>query len=159
MKEQHYTELGVLIVQFQNLEQTIAFFTTELISNDQTLGNILISKISFRNLCELFETLFNYRCINPELNEALKKLLTRIKEIEDKRNTYVHSTWGFPSTRLGEGALRIKKKIKKNLLSFDLEVLTEDDIRKTTIEIQKVINDFLVLMKKAKEKGLLVFHP
>jgi len=157
MKEQHYKELGLLIVNFQTLEQTIAFFTAELISTDQTLGNILISKMSFRNLCEVFTTLFNYRCSNSELNEELKKLFTRIKETEDKRNTYVHSTWGFPSTQLGEGALRIKKKIKKNLLSFDLAVLKEDDIRKTTIEIQKVINEFLDLMKKAKEKGLLVF--
>jgi len=157
MKEQHYKELGMLIVQFQNLEQTIAFFTTELISPDQTMGNILISKMSFRNLCEVFVTLFNYKCKSTILNEELKNIFTRIKVIEDKRNSYVHSTWGFPATQLGEGALRIKKKIKKNVLSFDLEVLKEDDMRKTTVEIQKVINAFLDLMKEAKEKGLLVF--
>mgnify|MGYP006996007045 CR=1 FL=1 len=113
MKEQHYKELGLLVVQFQTLEQTIAFFAAELISTDQTFGNILISKMSFRNLCEVFTTLFNYKCRNTELIAKLNKVFTRIKDIEYKRNTYVHSTWGFPSTQLGDGALRMKKKIKK----------------------------------------------
>lgn len=157
MKEQHYKELGILIVQFQNLEQTIAFFTTELISTDQTLGNILISKMSFRNLCEVFTALFNYRCKNPELNKELKGIFARIKKIEDKRNAYVHSTWGFPASNLGDGALRIKKKIKKNELSFDLEVLKEDDMKNIRIEIQNAMNDFLDFMKKVKKKNLIAF--
>ncbi len=157
MKEQHFKELGLLVVQFQTLEQTIAFFASELISTDQTLENILISKMSFRNLCEVFITLFNYKCRNTELIEKLNKVFARIKEIEYKRNTYVHSTWGSPSTQLGDGALRMKKKIKKNMLSFDVEVLKEDDMRNVIKEIEMLTNNFLDIMKEAKEKGLLVF--
>lgn len=157
MKEKHCTELGLLLVQFQNLEQTIAFFAVELISQDQTLGNILISKMSFRIICEMFATLFNYRCKNTELNKELKGILKRINAIEDKRNSYVHSTWGFPATSLGEGTLRIKRKIKKNVFSFDLEVLKENDIRITTQEISKIIDEFFDLMRKLNEKGFLKF--
>lgn len=157
MRDLYYNEFGLLIVQFQTLEQTIAFFTTELISSDQILGNILISKMSFRNLCEVFITLFYYRCKNPELNKELKGIFSRIKKIEDKRNTYVHSIWGFPASQLGEGALRVKKRIKKNMLSFDLEVLQEAELKRTTTEIQKVLNEFLNIMKKAKDKNFITF--
>jgi len=43
------------------------------------------------------------------------------------------------------------------MLSFDVEVLKEDDMRKVIKEIEKITNDFLDIMKEAKEKGLLVF--
>lgn len=157
MKGQHYRELGILIVQFQTLEQTIAFFTGELISSDQTLNNVIISKLSFRNLCDVFITLFNHKCNSLKLKKEIKKIFSIINKIEDKRNTYVHSTWGFPSSRLGVGALRIKKKIKKNKFLFDWELLKEDDIKNTTVEIQKAISEILEVMKKAKNENLISF--
>ncbi|MEW6194844.1 MAG: hypothetical protein AB1521_06800 [Bacteroidota bacterium] len=157
MKREHYQELGLYIVSFQTLEQAIALIANELISDDQTLGNILISKMSFRNLCEIFSALFNYRCNNVNLNKKLLEILKRIKTIEEKRNTFIHSIWGFPATHLGNGALRIKKRIKKNVFSFDLDIVKKEDIRKATQEISKVIDDFFKLIQKSQETNCIKF--
>ncbi len=157
MKEEHCKELGIYLVTFQDLEKTISFFLIELAGIEQNLGNILISKYSFKNLCAVFGVLFNYRCASKDIVKRMQTILSRIGILEEKRNSIVHSNWGTPAVNYGDGAMRLKTKIKKNEIVYDIEILDKTAFQKITKDVTKEMNNFLDLMKEVKDKGIIKF--
>lgn len=71
--------------------------------------------------------------------ETLQRLLGRAAQVEEKRNRITHSVWGAGS----EGTItRIKTTAKeRHGLRFDLEHVSEDDLRAVATEIQHLAWD------------------
>ena len=59
--KEFYEGLGRTIANFQMLEQLTEFFTWSLIGNDQDIGQMITSQLSFQKLCDLAFAIFKYK--------------------------------------------------------------------------------------------------
>ena len=97
--------LGLIIIKFQRLENTIRWFIGVLanICNDQPLVNILTVKNSFNNLLLVLSAISTHKNFHRE--EELELLINQCYKAEEIRNQLIHSVW--------TSGLRLKTGLKK----------------------------------------------
>ena len=89
--------IGELVIVFNSLEESINAELVEMINqNDETIGHVVISGMSFSAKVDLFGQL--YRCMfvalgTNDLVSRLDALIVDLKDAARKRNEAVHGAW------------------------------------------------------------------
>ena len=123
--------IGELSMVFQELENSLVWLFARLTDpGHDTVGIIIASKLSFGNLSAVTAALLRYRTKDTKLITRCDELLRECKQLEDLRNTYIHS---FYDWRMISGDTisyeRIKHRIKPGKgFSPDYEMLDTDKI-------------------------------
>jgi hypothetical protein len=94
MSDEIQLALGKLVVAFSELEAAVIggiaeFFPLDSFSEVELLANAL----SFRKSLDVLDALVRLRCTVPETIQAWQKRMKEASDLEDKRNTFIHSTW------------------------------------------------------------------
>jgi len=133
---------------FQELEELVSCLIGLLISDDNQLGLIITSELSFRNKLGLLYSLYLYRTATPQRPEDLKKLLARLRRVEERRNTILHSYWVKSPVC---GMLIRYKYAAKPAKGFvqDVEDLQPEHIEAIAAEIGLVADDLILYFDKA----------
>jgi hypothetical protein len=67
MTDELLKQIGKIVIRFSKLELQLAFFTWGFISEDQTLGQAITSRMSFSSLTKLFATLCKIKTNDPKV--------------------------------------------------------------------------------------------
>jgi hypothetical protein len=107
--------LGEMNIAFQALENEILeLFSQIAYPNDEMVGIIVGSHLSFTKLVDVVDATCRYRTKDTEVLEHLSVLIKKCSQIEPERNTYTHS---FYDLRLMAGDRvefqRIKSRLKR----------------------------------------------
>src|SRR5215813_973870 len=92
-------EIGRIAVYQSHIEGEMALFIRELLYLDESRGHLITATLSFGRLIDLLRSLLRDEFDSDhdyfkEFEEIRKKLV----QSEEKRNSFVHSMWGFGST-------------------------------------------------------------
>jgi hypothetical protein len=87
-RDDHLQAIGQITVNFALLEHTLVSLVWDLIGSDQRLGQIIIAELPFRSIRVLASAIFRHRCEDDAHVGELEHLLTRMSNVEDKRNQF-----------------------------------------------------------------------
>lgn len=130
VSEEHCLAIGRITVAFSELDSWLSSFIWALIGpfDEQHLGQIVTAELSFRQKIDLLAALFKYRCKDIAKQLELRALLTKIAELEQKRNTIQHSLW-IRQSENAEEVIRLKITAKrKNGLIHSKKVVTVEQL-------------------------------
>lgn len=130
--------IGELTVNFAMLEQAVAHGIWHLVSDDQYLGTILTSELSFRRKVETLSCLHLYRYPGADPS-VFKALAAKLYQLEEKRNTFIHSYWGR-DPKSSEIA-RMKTTAKAKGLSSQLEIVSRETIVEIALRMAEVARE------------------
>jgi len=110
--------LGKMLIEFQFLETALREYIANLIDkNDSTVGYITTTRMRFIQLLNVLCALFAHRCKNEEKVNALREILKKCAECNERRNELVHSFWYSDED---EGiAVRFEIRIGRGKLPYD----------------------------------------
>jgi hypothetical protein len=113
--EETAAALGSLCMDFQGLEnRLLGLFSAITDKADARVGAIIGSQLSFRKLCHVVDAICRYRIQDKDALQALSDVIGKCLQMEQERNTYIHSY--YETIFLGgEGSAvfdRFKQKIK-----------------------------------------------
>lgn len=122
------------------LESRLSSFIWSLIGPDQYVGQMITAEMSFSRKLDLLSSLFQYRCMDTQQHNLIKKLVTRLSNVEQERNTVQHSLWIRQSNNPSE-ALRLKITAKrKHGLKHAKEVITSQPLELFEKELQETVS-------------------
>lgn len=136
--------IGRMTVDFAMLEHSLSFFIWQLMGYKQFVGQAVTAQLSFRQLIDIFASLFRL-CIGN--NTKLKEIVRSLNHAAKRRNQIVHSFWGAG----GKQGLSMRFKITakaKNGLQHQSEKVTVEDIQKFAEEIESLSYKMTCLMVK-----------
>jgi len=125
-KEHYYKLLGKAIVSFNDMEKTVIHEICLLLAID---GKLIIeiqgilSYLPFEGKIQIMKSLVHKKI--PEHYRLFMKILKKLKEIEERRNDYIHSQWLLGTYDEDEGDL-LKINEKKIFKSNHPEILIEN---------------------------------
>jgi hypothetical protein len=149
-------QLGRVVVNFQVLETFLAFHTWHLIPTDPKTGAIITSQLSFDRLLTVFHLLMKEKVAHvPALAEQLAALSSRAAELEQQRNTLMHSAWASDESgnvsRLKWSASRRKGL---NIQAPDTSI---DEIRGVADDLRDLGSRIGVFAEDVRQAGLISF--
>ena len=161
--EKFYEMLGTLVVSFQGLEQAIEHMIFACMTSPYLQVRILLSEMSFKAKVSVMNALIK-DLHGPEeeifnvgnIHDALARIVKGCREIEERRNQLMHSSWvpGFKSApdfvlRLKETA-KSKKGYGYSVESFDHSTLESDlaKIEETRLELNDMCNKLSIQFKR-----------
>jgi hypothetical protein len=116
LSDEHHRAIGRISVNFSDVEAWAGFFIWQLVGPDQLVGQIVTAEMSFSRKLDLLSSLFRHRFKDETLREKLSKLVGRLANLEQRRNTTLHSSWLHQSIDRTEATrLKITAKRKKGL--------------------------------------------
>ena len=136
--------LGHMSMTMQYLESRLTtVLGTLLEKEDLTIGNIIASKISFRNLCETVKALVIYKFKDGRVAGWITALTDKSKALDEKRNTFIHSNYLTGLTSTGPVLFaRLKHKIGKKGYLCDFENHDQSDTEQLNNDIKELAYDF-----------------
>lgn len=152
-KQKFFASLGLISANFQCLEKYMEFLAWGLIGDDQEIGQIVTSQMSFIRLCDLLSSLIRYRSKNPELVKELDEIIKKASEVEEARNKVIHSCWfGDLDTKI----LRVKITAKGKVgLKHQYEHMEPEDLYNLGRSIKQVWETLLDFMNKLEAEGII----
>jgi hypothetical protein len=152
-KDRFLAALGLISVNFQCLEKHMEFFAWALIGEEQGVGQIVTSQLSFQRLCDLLVSLFRYRTEDSGLIQELEGLVKRASQVVGERDIATHSCWAGD---LDLDILRVKVTAKRKTgLQHQYEHVDPDDLLTIAHSIKQVWEDMLMFIEKAKGAGVV----
>ena len=146
ISDKHCRTIGKISVAFAEIESWVGFFVWALIGPEQHIGQMVTAEMSFSRQLDLLSSLFQYRCDDPEKLDDLKALILRLTELEQQRNTVLHSLWIRQSSNPSEAArLKITAKRKKGL-AHSKEVVKPKQLEAIAGNLQVALSDFSSFM-------------
>lgn len=146
LSDPHYRAIGRISVEFSNAEMWVNAFSWQLIGPDQFVGQIVTSKMSFRNTLDLFAALFRHRFKDALLHEKCDALLAKLANAEDRRNTMLHSMWTYQTANLAEPT-RLKITAPRNRgLTHTKETVTAAQLEAVADACNAAVRDFSDMM-------------
>jgi len=136
--------LGSITVSFSTLELFISYFVWGLIGPDPKLGKIITSQMSFSRLLDLLSSLFKYRVHDDKKIETLKDLVTKAGQAEEKRNTYVHSSWWIEYGKISRSKITAKRK---NGFNQQIQDISIKELKEEADFITNVAGEFNEFMR------------
>ncbi len=149
------SELGRVTYHFQHLEIAFVFLTTSLINEDQKIGQICLSKQSFKQLCTKMENLFRYKIDDEASIENLADMVKRARKLEVKRNTLIHSFYLSDKLEAEGNITRAKFLINRKRFRTDFQDVTAEDIREVSDHLASLFNEFLEFLSEVHRTGLV----
>lgn len=159
--------IGCLVHNHTRIEHAVAVYITNLGFEDEIIGLIFTSEMSFKNLMSAFSSLVKYKSKNGELikehEDVLNNLISKINTLEQKRNIYAHSMlFHFDYNHDDEDYenseetyLRIKMTAKQNKgFKLSIEEIKTETIQSIITEQESILNEMkdlqvkLMLMRK-----------
>lgn len=152
VSDEHLKHIGDITVSFSLLELIIQLFIGSLISDQQQIGKIITSELSFRNLRSLLISLYLERFGKDNDFDALQNLMKESGKVEDRRNQLIHSTWG---ASYGESSItRFKNTSKeKQGYKYVIEELSAAELESFTKEIKTLSNNIHKFHEYLIDKG------
>jgi hypothetical protein len=156
-KKRFLEALGLISANFQCLEMYMQIFAWDLIGEDQNVGQIVTSQLSFQRLCDLLVSLFKYRTKDSRLIQELERLVKRASEVAGQRDVAIHSCWaGDLETEI----LRVKMTAKrKSGLKHQFEDTDPESLLTIARSIKRVWEDLREFVCKTKNAGGLSWEP
>jgi hypothetical protein len=140
--EQFLARIGDITVSFALLELMMESLADSQLQEHQRISQIITTELSFRNLRALVTSLYRERHGEDADFRALRKLMKRAAQLEEKRNQITHSIWGA-----GNGPdtfARIKMTAKESRgMHIDLQHVSADDLGAVANEIRVLADDTL----------------
>jgi len=94
VRSEFLVQIGDMTVSFALLELQIQMLLEALIGEDQRLGQIIASQLSFARLRATVIGIYSERYGDDSNLHALRQLMKEAAEIEQERNRVTHSIWG-----------------------------------------------------------------
>jgi len=121
--------IGSVTVNFAMLEGNLESFIWDLIGQDTRLGQIITAQLSFRQLIDLFGSLYCFRVRSLKFIAKYEAITKLLRQAEEKRNKIIHSQWAAGDTP--ESSTRIKTRARGSKgLAFTFEHTAKADILK-----------------------------
>ena len=131
---------------FSDVETWTSAFIWHLIGPEQHIGQMVTAGMSFPRQLDLLTSLFRHRFPDPLLLQSLDALTKRISELEQKRNTVLHSSWVLQSSDPNEATrFKITANRKKGL-HHAKEVTRPEELDAIADGFQQVLMDFTHFM-------------
>ncbi len=147
VSDEHLKSIGRITVNFALLEEILSLCIRALIKSEQQVGHILTAELSLKQKVALFSSLYKYRVHNTEEPPELKKLLSRVAQAEEKRNTTIHALWSTGSTK--EMVTRVKITAKRSSgLKFHFREMSVQDLDEIANFIADVTNDLIMSLPR-----------
>ena len=132
--------IGDITVSFELLLSEIQSLIWKLLDQDQRVGQIITSELSFRNLLNLLSSLYLEKKGQDDKSEKLNDLLKKANEIEGTRNGITHSIWGAGKDI--EHITRIKTTAKQKAgLRFVFEEVSASSLSDFATEIKTLAGE------------------
>ena len=146
ISDEHSLAIGRISVAFAELESWVSSFVWALIGPEQHVGQMVTAEMSFSRKLDLLSSLFKFRSKNQQELDDLKSLIIRISELEQKRNTVLHSLW----LRQSDNPLEVTRfKItakRKNGLSHSKDLIEPKQLEVIVEDLQKALSEFSTFM-------------
>src|SRR2546428_5737805 len=145
----HLKNLGIVIVVFGYLEETVKLFIATLLGTGQGIASILTAPLSFRTSIDVLGSLYTKRSADdPEAVKKFNRLLGRALQAEELRNRTIHSRWlvGDPKPVV----LRVKVSARRPRgLAIQHERVAPEAIYGVAMKIGQVNYDLSVVLRDA----------
>ena len=140
--------IGTLAVEFAELEFDLVHATGILIGAEETVGHVVLYRLSFKNLADLYCTLLGLRAPGRLTAKEMRALHSDLMAQEAYRNTIMHSFW-FPDV-----AVEASGEVSQ-LVGTHLRIKPPSLTRKNTGGKVEFVEPDVVLThaKRAKELG------
>lgn len=158
----YYKQIGEVTVAFQTLEFYVRVGVVSFLGEDETIGLIATSGLSFRSLCQLLEALYHHRACSADRLKKLADLLERARKAEERRNAIMHSTWLISpgDTRDARDVVRLNIKAKSGKgLTIQTEHIKPDQIRQLSDELWELGRALKALYDEGCDAGEGPFPP
>lgn len=137
--------VGELAVAFGNLELYVSAAIWQLLGvGDKTLellGQAITAEMSFDRKVHAVASMYKIRFPSAAQDAALKRLVTRLFQAQDRRNQILHSNWPHPEDE--QERWRVKSSAKaKTGLKTKVSVITADDILEVVSDIHEIGQEF-----------------
>lgn len=141
--------LGLVSANFALLEETLSFAIWLLLvgnsAKEQRTGQIVTTRMSFREKIILFEALYKHRLPEKDL-DGFRKIKRRLKRANEKRNSLLHSTW-LASGEKGS-SMRSARHFKEGAIDFEFEKMSAKEIEKRAHSIAEVSHELQAFFLK-----------
>jgi hypothetical protein len=128
-------EIGSITISFSNLEDEFHLLAIKLLGVGD-VGNVVTAELSFRALRVLIQNIYFKRFNEDENWQQLKELMEETGTKEEKRNNYVHSSWGFSPHDSSLHRSKMTAKGKDKGYKIQLEVISIEHLKSFVEEIQ-----------------------
>jgi len=147
--------IGRITMNFQSLENELKERIIQMLEMDQTKGHIVVSELSFKNLINLFSSLYHNLKGEYHFNglpnfeeEYFKELLKALNKCEERRNQILHSTiienWQTKEITRKKVTSKAKHGLKVSEETIDIPYLfnVADYIISMTMEVEQFFIGF-----------------
>ena len=149
--------IGRITVNFSHLEFEVFFLIWPLLDSDQEAARVVSDMLSFRQKCELINSLCQLRATDKKEIEGLGDLTKKLDHVGLERNRLIHSVWAVGDTDAPVLSMGKKSSIKVTLQ--DLKKLG-DLIAETSRQVTKFTSNVCVrfpgLMEPRKDPYRIV---
>lgn len=150
--------IGHYIVTFQRIEEYLSKCISALISDDEVLGAIVTSEMSFRAKLGVFGSLALYKLEKEELPEDITKVISRAHSAEQRRNTIVHSNWDASIEKpFTAQRWKLAAKSKKGFIQ-QFEQVDPEDLEADIKEFENISEDLLYVFQEHFELESYIFE-
>jgi hypothetical protein len=156
--EKLLTRIGDITVSFAILESTIRMLIGSLIAEHQRIGQIITAELAFKNLRALAVSLYKERRGEDADFAALKALMQRAAQLEERRNQITHSLWAVGS--VAGTVTRVKATAKEKCgIRFQFEDLTEQDLAAVANDLKQLGEEVQLFWIKLLNAGKAASSP
>jgi hypothetical protein len=141
LSDQQYRAIGRISVMFSDVETWTSCFIWHLIGPEQLVGQMVTAGMSFNRQVDLLTSLFRFRFPEESLRAELETHTKRLSELEQHRNSIMHSTWLRESLDPNQATrFKITTNRKKGLAQRK-EVYTTTELDDLADDLHVVIGD------------------
>jgi len=139
--------IGLVTVNFSMLEGTLKFFVRILITNEPMIGQIITANLNFRQLIDLFCSLYRFRIKDDVLLSEFEQFRKSLEEANDRRNNLIHSQWAAGEEPGKSTKYKTMARAKQGLI-HKFDSISTEDIMNLAEYISEIAADAQDLMIK-----------
>ena len=144
--------IGDMTVSFAVLEMQIEILLETLIGEDQRVGQIIASQLSFARLRATVIGIYGERYGDDSGLHTLKQLMRQAAEIEQERNRITHSIWGKGTSPDTITRIRLTCR-ERSGVQLQFEDYDEAKFLEFNDRIKRLCNNFFIFYSRLLQKG------
>ena len=141
-------ELGRIVIGFAQIEGVFRHLAWNLIQSDQFTGQVITAELSFKSLLSLISSLIKLKLKGQEIEAEIDQRIKRANQLEELRNTYMHSRWGVYENI--EETLRFKQVAKQKMGLRTTHMIKDHtaEVRQAADEMYQLYDEILETIRK-----------
>ena len=136
-------KIGEIVGYFAVLEESLSETIGHLVTTDKHIGETITTALSFKNKVQTLNALLKYYEDKGHIFRNAASITKALKEVEEQRNTIIHSVWG--KSEIEGNVRRIKRSLKLSGLKLSMQNMSLDDLERIRSNIEKVIMKLEIL--------------